>query len=134
MSKKSRFRGPFDKERGKRAVTLLKCDWEYLYHIYWTLWTEFSWKKSPLVICKVLGLFVNTLTADYKYSLLNRGYLLRHVQMQLSQKRKTFSNFFIYLFIFFTFSEFKLNLEHNQKKEDPHSWCIFELRDPEKRG
>ena len=65
----------------------------------------------------MLGLFVNTLTADYKYSLLNRGYLLRHVQMQLSQKRKTFSNFFIYLFIFFTFSEFKLNLEHNQKRK-----------------
>ena len=33
---------------------------------------EFSWKKSVLVICKNLGLFVNPLTADNKYSLLNR--------------------------------------------------------------
>ena len=73
------------------------------------------------MISKILGPFVNTLTTAEKYSILNRSNLLQHVQMQLSQKRKTFSNFFIYLFIFFTFSEFKLNLEHNQKKEDPHS-------------
>ena len=30
-----------------------------------------SWKKSLLVICKILGLFVNTLTADDKCYLLN---------------------------------------------------------------
>ena len=44
---------------------------------------------------KILRLFVNPLTADDKYSLLNRGDLLQHVQMQLSKKRKIFVNFFL---------------------------------------
>ena len=43
MSKKPRFRGPFDKEHGKRAETLLKSEQEHVYHIYWSLWTELSW-------------------------------------------------------------------------------------------
>ena len=34
MSKKSRFNGSFGKQHGKRAETLLKFAWEYLYHIY----------------------------------------------------------------------------------------------------
>ena len=44
--------------------------------------------------CKLLGIFVNTLTADEKYFLLNRGNLLQHFEMQLSQKQKTFSQTF----------------------------------------
>ena len=39
-----------------------------------------SWKKSLLVICKILGLFINTLTADDKYSLLNRDNLTQPIQ------------------------------------------------------
>ena len=52
-----------------------------------------SWKKYLLVICKVLGMFVNILTADDKYSLFNRDDLRQPIQMQLSQKEKTFSQF-----------------------------------------
>ena len=77
------------------------------------------WKTAPLpyllipVQAKILGLFVNTLTADDKFSLLNRGRLLQHVQMQLSQNLKTFTEFF---FFFFSFSEFIFNFEHFKKK------------------
>ena len=39
-----------------------------------------------------------------------------------------------YFLIFFAFSKFRWNFEHFQNKDDPHSWCIFELTDPEKRG
>ena len=46
------------------------------------------------MIRKILGLFVNTLTADDKYSLVNRDNLMQHIQMQLSQKEKKFSEFF----------------------------------------
>ena len=46
--------------------------------------------------CKILELFVNRLTNDDKYSFLNRGNLLQHFQMQLSQKRKNFSDFFFF--------------------------------------
>ena len=51
-------------------------------------------KKALLVIYKILRLFVNTLTADDKHYLLNRDNLMPPVQMQLSQKRKTFSEIF----------------------------------------
>ena len=68
------------------------------------------------------------MTADDKYSLLNRGNLLQHVQMQLSQKRKTFSGFFV-----FEFPKFRFSFEHFRKKVNPHSRCVFELTDSEKR-
>ena len=45
---------------------------------------------SVLVICKTLSLFVNTLIADQKYSLLNRENLMQPIQMDLSQKQKAF--------------------------------------------
>ena len=38
-------------------------------------------------------MFVNILTADDKYSLFNRDDLRQPIQMQLSQKEKTFSQF-----------------------------------------
>ena len=57
----------------------------------------FTWKKSLLVICKIVGLFVNTLVAD-EYSLFNIDNLTQPIQMQLSQKQKTLSKFFSILF------------------------------------
>ena len=46
---------------------------------------------SLLMICVIIGLFVNTLTANDKYSPPYRGDLQQPFQMQLSKKRKTFS-------------------------------------------
>ena len=40
---------------------------------------------SLLVIYKILGVFVNTLTLDDKYSLLNSENLRQPIQMQLSK-------------------------------------------------
>ena len=34
MSKKSRFKGPFDRQHGKLAQTLLRSGTQYCYHIY----------------------------------------------------------------------------------------------------
>ena len=85
MSKKSRFKRPFDKQHGKRSQTLLKSPWQHLYHIYWSLYTILSWKKWLLVICKILGLFVNTLTVDDRYSVLKSVNLTKPIQMQLPQ-------------------------------------------------
>ena len=42
-----------------------------------------------------LGLFVNTLTADGKQSILKRDNLTQPIQIQLSNKQKTFSNFLV---------------------------------------
>ena len=44
-----------------------------------------SCKMSLLEICKILGLFFNTLTADGKYSLCNTDSLWQQNQMQLSK-------------------------------------------------
>ena len=53
-----------------------------------------SWKKSLLLISKIFGHFVNTLTAGHKFSLLNRGKLTQPIQMELSEKQKAFSEYF----------------------------------------
>ena len=47
------------------------------------------------MICKILTLFVNTLSPDDKYCLLIRDTLTQLNKMQLSQKQKTTSNFFL---------------------------------------
>ena len=72
MSRKSRFRRPLDKRNGKRSETLLKYARQQLCQIYCSLWKQLRWKKSVLGIWRILGLFVNTLTAKDKYFLLNR--------------------------------------------------------------
>ena len=63
-----------------------------------------------LVLCKILGLFVNTLSEDDKYCLLYNDNLLQPIQILLSQKQKTFSEFFS------AFLKFTLNCEHFEKK------------------
>ena len=60
-------------------------------------------------------MFVNTLTADDKYSPLNRDNLTQPIRTQLSQKQQAFSDFFL------AFSKSTLNFEHFEKKDDPHS-------------
>ena len=60
-------------------------------------------------------MFVNTLTVDDKYSLLNRDNLRQPIQTKLSQKHKAFSQFFL------AFSKSTLNFEHVQTKDDPQS-------------
>ena len=126
MSKKSRLKRSFGKQHGKRAQRLLKFAWQYLFHIYWSLWRQLSCKKSVLVTCKISRLFPNTLSMDSKYSLLNRDNLTEPIQMQLSRKQKTFSEFFS------AFLKSSLNFEHFQKKDDSHSWGISKITDPGK--
>ena len=47
-----------------------------------------------LVLCKISGLFLNTLTDDDKYCVLYRDNLTQPIQILLSQKQKTFSDLF----------------------------------------
>ena len=60
-------------------------------------------------------LFPNILFTNGKYSLLARDNLMQRIRMLLSRKQKTFSQFFS------SFLKSSLNLEHFQKKDDPHS-------------
>ena len=111
MSKKSLFRRPFDKQHGKRVQALFKSASQHLYHIHWSLPSQLSWKKSLFLTCQILGLLVNTLAADEKYPVLNRDNLTIPIQMQLSQKHKTFSEFFA------PFLKCTINFKFFEKKE-----------------
>ena len=55
-------------------------------------------------------MFVNTLTVDDQYSLLNGDNLTQQIGTILSQKPQAFSDFFL------AFSKATLNFEHLQKK------------------
>ena len=61
-----------------------------------------------LVLCKIMRLFLNTLTDNDKFSLLYRDSLTQPIQILLSQKEKTFSQFFR------PFLKSTLNFEHFQ--------------------
>ena len=79
-------------------------------------------KMSLLVISKVLGLFVNALTADEKYSPGGSENLQQAIQMQLSKKQKIFSQFFA------AFLKFISNFEQFKQKDCPYSFCTYEIR------
>ena len=81
MSKKSRFRGLFDKQYCKRAQAQLKSTSQHVYHIQQSVPSKLSLKKSLLLTCQNLGLLVNSLATDEKYRVLNRDNLTISVQM-----------------------------------------------------
>ena len=89
---------------------MLKLARHHYYPLFSSIRGKLNWKKSPSVWYEILGLFVNALTADDKYSGSNMQNLLKQFQTPLSQKQKTFSKFFI------AFLECAWNLEHFQKK------------------
>ena len=60
-------------------------------------------------------MFVNIFSGDDKYSLLNRDNLRRPIEMQLSPKEETFSQFVS------AFLKANLNFEIFQEKDDNHS-------------
>ena len=94
MSKKYRFRECFDKQHGKRDQTLFKSASQHLYHINRSLPSQLSCKKSPLLTSQILGLLVNILATDEQCGVLNGNNLMLPIQMQLSEKQKSFSQFF----------------------------------------
>ena len=67
------------------------------------------------MIHKILTLFVNILIVNDKHYLLNRENLTQQIETQLSEKQKTFSEFF------FAVLKSILNFKHFPKKDDPRS-------------
>ena len=83
---------------------------------------------SALVCSEILRLFVNTLTADNKYSRCNVHNFAQQVQTPLSQKQKKFCWFFI------PFMKCAWYLEHFEKKDENPSLIISEIMDCERGG
>ena len=83
---------------------------------------------SALVRSKILGLFLNTLTAEYTYSRRNMETFTQQFQTPLSLKQKTLSGFFI------AFLKSTWNGEHFQKKGDSSRLSISEIIDSKRCG
>ena len=78
-------------------------------------------EKSRLLTCQILGFLVNTLPTDEKYPVFNRDNLTVPIQIQLSQKPKTFSEFFL------AFFKSRLIFEYFRKKRDSQGFRISEI-------
>ena len=63
------------------------------------------------------------MTPNGKYPLLNRDKLTQPLQIQLSHKQESFSEFFS------SFLKSTLNFEQMQKKDDTHSRGISDIKD-----
>ena len=68
------------------------------------------------------------MTLDEKHYLLTGDNLTQTIQIQLSEKQKTFFEFL------FAFLKSILHCKHLPKKDNPHSWCISGNTDSEKYG
>ena len=87
-----------------------------------------SCKKSTLVKFKIVGLFVNTLTANGMYSSRNIQNLTQQLQTTMSQKQKTFYRIFI------TYVKSRTSSDDFVKKDEPTSLSIYDIIDAEKSG
>ena len=85
-------------------------------------------KNVSLIDMEILGLFVNTLTADNKYFLLNRWNLPEPIQMQLYKKQKTFCQ------LLSAFLKSRSNFKRFEKNDDLPNLCISEITDCERLG
>ena len=74
----------FDSQHVKRFQTLVNSSWAHFYHIFSLLWGEIIWKTSPGLKFDIIGLFVNTWTADYKYPVPDFENLPFPIQIQFS--------------------------------------------------
>ena len=127
-SKRSCFRRPFGNQRVNGFQTLLKSARHHYYPIFPCISDILSLRKSALLWYEILKLFLNTLTADNKYSRCNVHNFAQQVQTPLSSKQKTFCGFFI------PFLKCALNLEIFEKKDEYPSQIISEIMHCERGG
>ena len=83
---------------------------------------------TPIEFNEILGVFVKTLTTNDKYRVLDCEKLPLPIQMQLSEKRKGFSQSFA------PFLESTSNFKHFERKYDRHSQSISEITDCQRLG
>ena len=102
ISKKSRFRKPFDCQHVQASESLVATTRQRIYHNFSSLWAKLSWEISLLVICEIWGVFHNTMTAADKYSLRNIDNLRSRFNGSYLKNEKRFLNLFFAAFLKFT--------------------------------
>ena len=121
MSNRPSFMHRFARQHINGSQTLLRSARNQFHTSLSLIWETRSRKRLVLVRSEFLGHFVNTLIADYQYFRYNRENLWGQVLMQISQKLKTFSGFFI------PFLKSSLNLEYFEREDQSHSLSITEV-------
>ena len=94
-SRRYPFKAPFGNQRVNGFQTPPKEARHNYYHFFAWIWGKLSGKTTALLWSEILRLFANTLTADDKNPCHNMQNFLQEIQTPLSQKRKTFSGYFI---------------------------------------
>ena len=115
LSKNRGFRTRFDSQHVKASQMLAKSPSKRFYHVFSSFSVKLIWKITPLVSGEMLGLSLNTLTSDGKYPVQGCENLQLPLQMQLSEKGKTFSQFFV------PFLDSTCNFGYFDRKDDRHS-------------
>ena len=110
LCKKRRFGTRFDTQHDKVSQILAEFPCEHFYHVFFSFWEKLVWNISPVLLGEILGMFLNTLSADGKYPIRDWENLPLAMQMQLSEKRKTFLQFFV------PFMDSASNFKHFEKK------------------
>ena len=85
-------------------------------------------ERSLFLTCQILALLLNTLAADERYPFLNRDNLTIPIQMQFSQKEKTFLRFLGALL------KSRLNFKYFETKITLIDFVFPKLLKSEKRG
>ena len=87
------FLKPFGTERVSESQKLMKSAEKHFYPTFSFLRAKLSLKKLFLIRSEILGLLVNTLTANYQYSRSNRENLQLQIQITLFIKPQNFAVF-----------------------------------------
>ena len=118
------FWKPFRSERVNESQKLLKFAEKNFDSTFSSLWAKMSYKKLFLIRFQILGLLVNTLTANYEYSCSKKGLYSYKVKSHHLKNIKPFAwldlNFHNLHEIF-----------HVPKKNEPHISSISEAIESE---
>ena len=115
LSQEHRFRTGFCSQHVKASQLLSKSPWERIYYVLFPFSRKLIWNMSHLVWSEISKIFINTLTADGKYPAQGCENFQYAIEMQLSEKQKTFSDFCVW------FLDSTSNFEHFERKDDCHS-------------
>ena len=88
----------FDSQHVKPSQILPKSLWQQFFQVLSSFSERLISKMSPPVLVEVLWVFVNTVTAEGKYPVQDFENLPLPIQIQLSEKEKTFSQFLFHFF------------------------------------
>ena len=118
MHKRCCFWKLFTRDRANESSKLPKFAEKHFYAALSSFLANLGSKKLFWVISGILGLLLNTLNANYEYSRNNTDNLPLLVQIPLSGKLKTSSQFFI------PFFGSVLNFQCFEKKKNSHGSSI----------